>query len=166
MAALVETAATRPLRQCPDPGRSRYVQAIDPRTPIGSTACSAIIVRDDDKVFIARRATTKQSLPGHWETIGGGVERGETPEGCIVRELREELGVTPKAVRHFRDYVLGENVCRVFIVVLEDEPRPRAADFDDAGWFTRDEAANLGPMALNCDERLADYFAAISNRRP
>lgn len=130
------------------------------------TACSAIIVRDDDdKVFIARRATSKQSLPGHWETIGGGIEPGETPEDCIVRELREELRITPKAVRHFRDYVLGGNVCRVFIVALGDEARPTAADFDDAGWFTRDEVARLSPMALNCDERLADYFAAISDQR-
>jgi mutator protein MutT len=131
------------------------------------TACSAIIVRDDDdKVFIARRATSKQSLPGYWETIGGEIEPGETPEDCIVRELREELGVTPKAVRHFRDYVLGGNIFRVFIVALEDEPRPTAADFDNAGWFTRDEAATLGPMALNCDERLADFFAAISKPAP
>jgi 8-oxo-dGTP diphosphatase len=131
------------------------------------TACSAIIVRDDDdKVFIARRATTKQSLPGHWETIGGGVEPGETPQECIVRELREEIGVTPKAVRHFTDYVVDGNGCRVFIVALEGEPRPTAADFDDAGWFTPDEVASLRPMALNCDERLADYFAAISNWRP
>ena len=131
------------------------------------TACSAIIVRhDDDKVFMARRATSKQSLPGHWETIGGGVEQGETPEQCIVRELREELRITPKAVRQFRDYVLGGNVCRVFIVALEDEPRPTPSDFADAGWFTRDEVASLAPVALNCDERLADYFAAISNCRP
>ena len=132
------------------------------------TACSAIIVRDDDdKVFIARRATSKQSLPGHWETIGGGVEPGETPEECIVRELREELRITPNAVRQFGDYVLDGNVCRVFIVALEkNEPRPTAADFDDAGWFTRDEVASLAPMTLNCDERLADYFAAISDCRP
>ena len=31
---------------------------------------------------------------------GGHVEAGETPEDCAVREVQEELGVTPKGVRY------------------------------------------------------------------
>lgn len=31
--------------------------------------------------------------PGHWDLPGGGAEPGETPAGCALRELVEELGL-------------------------------------------------------------------------
>lgn len=53
---------------------------------------SAAIIFQDDKVLIARRAPD-QKLAGYWEFAGGKKEAGETIEDCLVRELREELGV-------------------------------------------------------------------------
>ena len=43
-------------------------------------------------MLITRRAPG-QNLAGYWEFPGGKLEVGETPQTCIVRELREELGV-------------------------------------------------------------------------
>lgn len=51
----------------------------------------AVILREG-RVFIARRGPT-QSFPGKWEFPGGHVEKGETYEESLIREIREELGM-------------------------------------------------------------------------
>ena len=50
------------------------------------------IIWSEDKVFICRRRPEK-SLGGYWEFPGGKVEKGETGDACLRRELREELGM-------------------------------------------------------------------------
>nr|WP_162249091.1 8-oxo-dGTP diphosphatase MutT [Mesorhizobium sp. Root157] len=57
------------------------------------TACA--LIDTDGRVLIAQRPEGKQ-LAGLWEFPGGKVEKGETPEECLVRELREELGIETK----------------------------------------------------------------------
>jgi 8-oxo-dGTP diphosphatase len=57
-------------------------------------ACA--LVDADRRVLIAQRPQGKQ-LAGLWEFPGGKVEPGETPEECLIRELREEIGVETKA---------------------------------------------------------------------
>ena len=44
-------------------------------------------------VLLAQRPPGK-TMAGLWEFPGGKVEAGETPEATLVRELREEIGVT------------------------------------------------------------------------
>ena len=54
-------------------------------------ACA--LVDADRRVLVCQRPEGKQ-LAGLWEFPGGKVEAGETPEGCLIRELDEELGIT------------------------------------------------------------------------
>ena len=54
---------------------------------------SAVALIDlDGRVLLAQRPEGK-SMAGLWELPGGKVEKGETPEAALVRELHEELGI-------------------------------------------------------------------------
>ncbi len=50
-------------------------------------------VGDHGLVFIAQRPPTAV-LGGYWEFPGGKIEPGETPAQCVIREFREEAGLT------------------------------------------------------------------------
>jgi 8-oxo-dGTP diphosphatase len=60
--------------------------------PITLVAAAAL-VDTDGRVLICKRPEGR-SLAGLWEFPGGKVEPGESPEGALVRELSEELGIT------------------------------------------------------------------------
>lgn len=53
---------------------------------------AAAVVLRGDRVLVARR-TRPAELAGKWEFAGGKLEPGEGAEACLVREMREELGV-------------------------------------------------------------------------
>jgi 8-oxo-dGTP diphosphatase len=87
-----------------------------------------------DGAFLLARRPEGAHLAGLWEFPGGKLEAGESPEQCLARELREELGLEAK---------VGE----VFMVVFH-----RYDDFDLLMLLYRCEAGPACPQALGCSE--------------
>lgn len=54
----------------------------------------AAIIRKQNKILIAQRKKDSWLEPNKWEFPGGKVEPHETFEDCLLREIREELGIT------------------------------------------------------------------------
>ncbi len=59
------------------------------------TVVACVLVDCDGRILLARRPRGR-AMAGLWEFPGGKLEAGETPEGCIIRELEEELGIRVK----------------------------------------------------------------------
>lgn len=55
--------------------------------------CCAIIVNEEGKVLVTQRSAT-MSMPLKMEFPGGKIEPGESPEECLIREIKEELDLT------------------------------------------------------------------------
>ena len=56
-------------------------------------ACA--LIDPDMRVLLAQRPEGKP-MAGLWEFPGGKVDKGETPEQALIRELAEELGIETK----------------------------------------------------------------------
>ncbi|MGK3937539.1 (deoxy)nucleoside triphosphate pyrophosphohydrolase [Streptomyces caeruleatus] len=101
----------------------------------------AAALYDGDRLLAARRNAPPE-LAGRWELPGGKVERGESPEQALVRELREELGVTAEALERVpgewplrSPYVLQAWTARL----SPDSPAPEPLqDHDELRWLTPD----------------------------
>jgi A/G-specific adenine glycosylase len=70
----------------------RELPVKSPRKPVPHHEVTAGIIWRDDHLLITRRPP-KGLLGGLWEFPGGKLEPGETLEGCLKREIREELGI-------------------------------------------------------------------------
>ena len=62
---------------------------------------TAAVIEKDGKILIAKRRLGDRH-GGRWEFPGGKIDFGETPEECLKRELKEELGIEAE---------VGEFVC-------------------------------------------------------
>lgn len=56
------------------------------------------IIEHINKVLVTQRGE-KMALPLKWEFPGGKIEKGETAEACLIREILEELQVNIKITK-------------------------------------------------------------------
>ena len=62
-------------------------------TPLLLLVAAVALIDPDGRVLLAQRPAGKP-MAGLWEFPGGKVEAGERPEQTLIRELKEELGIT------------------------------------------------------------------------
>lgn len=124
------------------------------------------IIEHDGKVLCARRSA-EMTHPGKWEFPGGKVEAGEGPETCLVREIREELGVLIGALSPLSPvdhrYPGGRPLrlipfrCRIL------EGSPVALQHEEIAWMDRSELARLD--WVEADIRIVEEYLRISGSR-
>ena len=115
----------------------------------------ALFIRADGKILLGLRAPSKRVWPNYWDTVGGHVEDGESLEEALVREAREEVGVTPTAfkliaiVRERRPDLYGDALHHVYAVTSWQggEPANICDEHSELRWFGIDEMRELKNIA-------------------
>jgi 8-oxo-dGTP diphosphatase len=129
-----------------------------PRMAVGA------VVVDRGRVLLVRRGNPP--LKGHWSLPGGALELGESLAEGLVREVREETGLTVEPLelvelldRIHREgervryhYVIADYLCRVVGGEMQ-----AASDADAARWVERAEwnshsALKLDPITVRVIE--------------
>ena len=62
--------------------------------------CVAFMLIADRRILVEKRSASKRLLPGAIAIPGGHVDMGETLADALVRELHEELNITPQRFAH------------------------------------------------------------------
>ena len=119
---------------------------------------SAGLVFQDGRLLIAQRPAGTH-LPGLWEFPGGKRQPGESPEDCLCRELREELGceiaIEGGALEIIHPYE-DRTVCLRFFQCRITSGVARPLGCAALAWVTRDQlSAYRFPAA---DERLLEWL--------
>jgi 8-oxo-dGTP diphosphatase len=106
---------------------------------------AAAIIKDKNRLLIAKRHS-KDPLAGKWEFPGGKLELGETPEECLVREIREELRIEVEIGDFYDDNVHGPKDQAIHLLfywaqVMNGEVIPVV--HDEIKWITMNELARF-----------------------
>ncbi len=105
-----------------------------------------VMVRPDGSYLLAQRPGGKP-YAGYWEFPGGKLERGESVEAALVRELDEELGVTATAIERWRtlEHDYPHAYVRLFFCkVTEWQGVPVGREGQAFAW--QQGAANVAPL--------------------
>lgn len=65
-----------------------------PTWPALGVAVKALVVDDAGRILLIRRADNAGTDPGRWDLPGGKIDYGESLTDALVREAREETGLT------------------------------------------------------------------------
>lgn len=117
------------------------------------TVVAAVIERGDRRLLIGQRRRSDTSAL-KWEFPGGKVERGETPEAALARELKEELGATTqkcvpigRVVHKYTETPEQLEILFFAAAIAEDELTPRA--FEKIEWVLPKELGSYDFLAAN-----------------
>ena len=123
------------LREHPTDGLVAYCEdCVDYRFPVFSTAVSIIVLNPEQTEMILIR----QYGEPFDILVAGYVDKGETAEHAVRRELMEELGLEARTIRYLGShyYAPSETLMLNFAVtVLEHEAKPNF-EVDSWRWFT------------------------------
>ena len=105
------------------------------------TEVVAALIWDKDKFMICQRPVTK-SCALLWEFVGGKVEEDETKEQALIRECREELGITlsvgdifTETTHQYPDITVHLTLFNAAIL----EGTPQKLEHNDIRWITPEE---------------------------
>ena len=120
---------------------------------------SMVIVNDEGHILLQLR-DDKSSIPfpNKWVTLGGQVEKGESPEEAIKRELMEEIEFDLVDFKFLKSYEWSDRIEFVFYAKLNfDLETVPLHEGQKIEYFTKEQILNMN-LAFDDDELFRDLF--------
>jgi NAD+ diphosphatase len=117
-----------------------------------------VVVRDGDRVLLARKSIW---APGRYALVAGFVDNGESLEGCVAREVKEEVGVDVKDITYVgsQNWPFPSQLMVGFVAAYAGgDIKVDPEELEDARWFSSANLPSL-PSRHSISRFLIDNFA-------
>lgn len=125
------------------------------------------VLRDGDRVLLCHRCPERAWYPNVWDLPGGHVTAGEFPAAALVREVREELGITISEPPDPPLSMISTDEAGLWVWLIDawDGTVTNTApdEHDDLAWV---DAEALADLPLAHPGYLALLTAALTHGRP
>lgn len=127
--------------------------------------CSIIFInRHQQVLFLLRDDIPSIPYPNHWDLPGGNVENGETPEDCIVREMKEEIGLDLEGFALFAIAAMSDRTEFTFWKNADlDIDKIDLTEGQCLRWFTEAEVQATS-LAFGFNQLVGDFFRVFNGR--
>ena len=131
---------------------------------------TVVIILNSVNKFLLQLRDNKPGIefPGKWSLFGGGMETGETPTECIIREIKEEINlqVAQEEIIYFKEYKLENEIIHTFVFKTNLSPSKEIQlnEGQKAELFSRQQLEKLNlPETIN--KIFEDYFKSFINSK-
>ncbi len=105
------------------------------------------IIKDNEWLMLLRNKKTNDINEGKWLGVGGKVELDESPETCIIREIKEETNLNANNVvfRGIIDFIYeNKDYEKIWVFTCEDfEGTLKECDEGTLAWINKDNILKL-----------------------
>lgn len=132
----------------------------DWRFPLFSCAVSAILLdKSGRRMLLIRQYGDSDPV-----LVAGYVDKGETAEEALLREVREELGMTARSPRFLGShyYAPSETLMLNFLALLEEDEASPGPEVDSWEWVSVEEAIKLVKSGGLAETLLADWDGRLN----
>lgn len=116
--------------------------------------------------YIQKRTKDAKRAPDMFGCFGGGVERDESPEEALIREIQEELTYTPVGYEYFGEYESERSKKFVYTLEIDDtfEKEIKVKEGEYGKYFSEEEITNEEKIIEHDRIILYDIFKKLKNK--
>jgi 8-oxo-dGTP diphosphatase len=102
-----------------------------------------VIFNNDNKILLVKRCETSNWCPNCWALVGGKIEKNESPEEGLVREVSEETQIDLEKYKLKKIIKEDNNLQYLYLSKVDNDFVELNGEHSDYKWYSLDEVKKI-----------------------